>query len=102
MGTYDTIGGTPRSPDEEEPYIFPEEEKVLEILEAANVPSAVNDKVVEIVAAVCRQASEVTEALNEAKKTIEGYKAWERSVNEALNMGNKVIITILKSPTSMQ
>lgn len=88
MGTYDTIGGTPRSPDDEEPYIFPEEDKVLEILEAANVPSEVNDKVVEIVAAICRKVSELSESLDKANNTIEGYKAWERSVNEALNMGD--------------
>lgn len=51
MGTYDTRGGTPRHyPGFDcEPVIYPEEERVLALLEAAQVPTEVCDQVVAIV-----------------------------------------------------
>lgn len=49
MGTYDTRGGTPASPDE--PCYDSSElvNKILEILEAAGCPESVNDKIVELI-----------------------------------------------------
>lgn len=49
MGTYDTRGGTPISPDVEEPYISTLEETVLEALETAEAPTAINDHIIEVI-----------------------------------------------------
>lgn len=55
MGTYDTRGGSPLSPNMDDPTIYPEEEIVLSILEAADVSGAVNDQVAAVVARVCER-----------------------------------------------
>lgn len=65
MGTYDTRGGTPRHDPaaDHEPFIHPEEERALEILEAANVPAETNDEIVKIIAATADRAAELRQAL---------------------------------------
>jgi hypothetical protein len=51
VGTYDTRGGTPRHDpvSDHEPVIYPEEERVLAILEQAGVATSVCDQVVGVV-----------------------------------------------------
>lgn len=49
MGTYDTRGGTPISPDESDYMPSDLVEKVLGLLEDADVATEVNDKIVELI-----------------------------------------------------
>jgi hypothetical protein len=48
-GTYDTIGGAPRSPEVFDGQPTKLVEDVLGLLEAADVPEAINDKIVELI-----------------------------------------------------
>lgn len=51
MGTFDTIGGTPRhDPSADHDPITPLQENVLRLLEAADIPTDVNDRIMELVA----------------------------------------------------
>jgi hypothetical protein len=49
MGTYDTRGGHPISPRDEEPAISDLEDTILGLLEAAHIPTGINDQIMELV-----------------------------------------------------
>lgn len=51
MGTYDTRGGAPISPRDDEPPISPLQEVILELLEDAGFDSETNDKIIDLIAA---------------------------------------------------
>lgn len=64
-GAYETHGGTPASPTVEDPYISDLEEAVLGVLEAAEVPTATNDKVVALISAkLTTQQEQITQLQN--------------------------------------
>jgi hypothetical protein len=57
MGTYETRGGTAASPDFNDPGIHPLVESVLVLLEGAEIPTEVNDKIVTLIEGHLRQQS---------------------------------------------
>ena len=49
MGTYDTRGGTPASPNDPDYAASELVEKVLDLLEAAGLPEGLNDTIVDLI-----------------------------------------------------
>ena len=81
MGTYDTIGGTPRhDPAFDQDNTTELQEQVLLLLEAAGIPTKTNDKIIDLIAEAESELAD--QALtNFADETFRDAQTAERAEN---------------------